>query len=67
MAEAEGLLTEKIRNMGGKIKIVPKSILPQVREEWTRVLDRLRDTDMYNGTLKNYFEFCWMRKMTACL
>ena len=59
MSEAGALLAERINGIGGRIKTVPASILPQVQKEWFRRLDRLEKTDMYNKMLKDYFDFHW--------
>jgi epoxyqueuosine reductase len=56
MSEAEDILTERINGVGGRIKTVSANILPQVRKEWTKCLEQLGNTDMYNKLLKDYFD-----------
>lgn len=51
------LLEEEIHRLGGRLQVVPVSLLSAVRDEWMKCVEQLQDTQMYQEMLKEYFDF----------
>ncbi len=51
------LLEKEINRLGGRLQVVPISLLSAVWEEWGKCEEKIQETRMYQDMLKDYFDF----------